>query len=133
MTRLAWAALALAACGVTTDDRPQTLSYVTETILAPNCAGAECHSAVVKQNGYVFDTVEHAQESLAKLPAITVGDPKSSYLMLVLGAVEDANGKRSADLYGNRMPYDQPLSNADIYLLGKWIENGAAGYTPPAP
>jgi hypothetical protein len=54
---------ALGACA-TTDDRPQTLAYITETILVPNCATAECHSALENQNNYVFDTVEHAQKSL---------------------------------------------------------------------
>jgi hypothetical protein len=123
---------ALGACG-TTDDRPQTLQFITEAILVPNCAQAECHSSFVKQDSYVFDTVEHAQTSLAVLPAITPGDPTASYLMFALGGVEMADGTRSTDNFGNRMPYDQPLSNADIYLIGKWIENGADGYTPPAP
>ncbi len=111
----------LAACG-TTDDRPQTLAYVTEAILAPNCAGAECHSQLRQSYGYVFDTVAHAQASLANGNLVTPGDPGSSYLITVI---------TTEDRLGNRMPLDHPLDNKDIFFLGTWIRNGAEGYTPP--
>jgi hypothetical protein len=137
-----WLALfaTLGACA-TSDDRPQTLAYITETILAPRCSQAECHSSVRRQSGYVFDTVEHAQESLADpnmtgsfgQPLITPGQPLSSTLLIVLGGVEDADGKRYEDNFGNRMPLDAPLPNLDVYYIGTWIKNGAAGYVPPGP
>jgi len=131
---------ALAAACTTTDDRPQTLAYITETILAPRCAQAECHSSVRKQSGYVFDTVEHAQASIADVnmlgshggALVKPGDEKASWLLIVIGGVEDSDGTREADVLGNRMPLDQPLPNLDVYFIGKWIENGAEGYTPPA-
>ncbi len=123
---------ALAACA-TTDDRPQTLAYVTETVLAPNCAGAECHSALRRANDYVFDTVEHAQRSLDGTSGGTLGpliapctatpcDPSKSSLITVI---------TMQDSFGNRMPLDHPLANKDIFFIGTWIENGAAGYVQP--
>jgi len=113
-----------------TDDRPQTLAYITETILAPNCASAQCHSDLKRQNGYVFDTVAHAQESLADRdmsrtyggPIIIPGDTSMSYLLQVIS---------KQDNLGNRMPIDQPLDNKDNDLIGSWIRNGAVGYVAP--
>ncbi len=115
----------LAACS-TTDDRPQTLAYITETILAPNCATAECHASLHAANGYVFDTVEHAQTSLAlhyaQLPMVVPGKPSESYLATVIS---------SQDQFGNRMPLDHPLANLDVDFIGVWITNGADGFVPP--
>jgi hypothetical protein len=120
---------AAVACG-TTDDRPETLAYITETILAPSCAAAECHSAVKRQSNYVFDTVAHAQASIASLPLIdTCPTPpcpratlENSYLLTVITTEDSA---------GHRMPLDQPLANLDIVLISDWIRDGAAGYVPP--
>jgi hypothetical protein len=123
---------ALAAC-TTTDDRPQTLAFITETILAPNCATAECHGPFVKQSNYLFDTVEHAQHSLDGTSNGAAGaliggcaaascDPSQSYLIQVI---------TTKDNFGNRMPWDHPLENKDIFLIGQWIENGADGYVQP--
>src|ERR1051325_3292537 len=54
------AALLGGACG-TTDDRPRTLRYITQTILAPTCAIAQCHSAFKQEVGDEFDTIEAAR------------------------------------------------------------------------
>jgi hypothetical protein len=125
---------ALAAACTTTDDRPQTLAYVTETILVPNCATAECHSSLRAQDGYVFDTVEHTQDSLADAndqtgfrsigALITPGDPMNSPLVSVLNGQNDFVKDENKPL----MPLDHPLANKDIFFIAKWIENGAAGY-----
>ena len=56
---------ALVACNVT-DDRPETLAYITQTILEPSCGTAECHSAMKAEKGYVFDSVEATQHSMNK-------------------------------------------------------------------
>ncbi len=126
---------ALGACA-TTDDRPQTLAYVTETILAPNCASAECHSASKRQNHYVFDTVANAQASLA---GTLDGGTGTAGQLITVCATPPCPPSDSAliaiitekDAYGNRMPLDHPLSNKDIFLIGTWIENGAAGFVSP--
>lgn len=120
--------LVIAACG-TSDDRPLTLAYVTETVLTPYCALPECHSSQRRQSGYVFDSVAATQISLKDGNLIVVCDsaascdnaPGESYLLTVI---------TNKDSYGNRMPLDQPLPNLDEVFIAQWIEAGAPGYTP---
>lgn len=114
---------ALAACGADDYQRPRTVEYITMAVLAPNCGNAQCHSALSKKQGLAFDTVESSQEALLGLVgSITldandepVGDPSSALLITVLTRTVD------------RMPWDQPLPDPDIALLGDWIEFGAPG------
>jgi hypothetical protein len=119
--------LAIAACG-TDDDRPLTLAYLTETILAPNCALPECHSSLRQQSGYVFETVATTQTSIKNGNLIVTCEtppclnaPGSSYLLTVI-----TNG----DAYGHRMPLDEPLPNLDADYIARWIIAGAPGYIP---
>jgi hypothetical protein len=124
--------LGLVAC-TTTEDRPETLAYITEAVLAPNCASAECHSAMKAQSTDVFDSVAAAQSSIAKnhLVNLCLGnddvpgcEPASaSYLVTVISRQDDE---------GDRMPLDVPLSNKDIVLIAQWIRDGAPGYEPAA-
>ena len=111
-------------CVTETDPRPQTLEFITETILAPNCATAECHSNVKQQNGLILDTVEHAKQTLdnSDHTYVVPGDPANSYLVQVIS---------TQDNFGYRMPLDHPLANKDIFLIGQWISNGADGITLP--
>jgi hypothetical protein len=126
MHRSIWlAALALAACGTDNDQRPRTVQYITEAILAPNCGNAQCHSSFSNTFGYAFDTVKTAQQSLViggLVGAISLnardepeGDASSSFLINVLTRTV------------KRMPYDQPLLEADIDLISRWIDFGAPG------
>jgi len=117
-------AIALIACGTENDQRPRTVEYVTEAILAPSCGNAQCHSSFRNAYGFAFDTVERAQQSLANglVGAITLntrdepeGEPASSLLINVLTRTRD------------RMPYDQPLPEPDINMLRRWIDFGAPG------
>jgi hypothetical protein len=121
-----FALVAVAACG--TDERPPTLGYITETILAPSCGVAECHSSLKRQSDYVFDSVASAQDSIKNGNLIAVCDappcedaPGASYLLTVI---------TDGDSAGNRMPIDQPLPNLDAVLIARWITDGAPGYTP---
>ena len=126
MHRLIWVlALALAACGTETDQRPRTVQYITEAVLAPNCGNAQCHSSFRNVEGYAFDTVEKAQQSLVGL----VGQ-------ITLNAKDEPEGDASSSLLFNallgtapleRMPYDQPLPEPDIALIERWIDYGAPG------
>jgi hypothetical protein len=121
---------AMSACTVQ-DDRPQTLAYITETILAPSCGTATCHSALKRQSDLVYDSVAAAQDTIARRGQVgTCFQPpcdqdviEGSYLLTVL---------TDKDYYGHRMPMDAPLPNKDIVLIHDWILNGAAGYKPPA-
>ena len=140
--KLMFAVWVWGAMACSTDERPErTLAYVTETILAPSCANAECHSAFKREKGYAFDTVELAQDSLFGGPVgtrlligacatpgtcstdPTEGDPLSgsSYLLTVIYQQDDE---------GDRMPYDSALPDADKQLISDWIRDGASGFDP---
>jgi hypothetical protein len=128
MYRLALFAALLAACGSATDDRPATLEYITETILAPTCALAECHSAFKQQAGDVFDTPESVRRSIVLnglaypferdnpsdadlIKSLTIGLPS---------VIDDSRGLV-------RMPFVQPMPDADIDLIARWIADGVPG------
>ena len=125
MYRLIWLpALALAACGTEDDQRPRSVEYITQAILAPSCGNAQCHSSFRNVERYAFDTVEKAQQSLVGglVGTITLndrdepeGDGTATLLFNVLTRTVD------------RMPYDQPLPDADIDLIVRWIDFGAPG------
>ena len=127
---LAALVMSVASCGIT-DDRPQTLAYITETILGPSCATAECHSSMRRSYDYAFDTVAHAQASFDLNPdliPVCMEPPCSdaatnSYLLKILTS--------ESDIEGNRMPLRAPLANKDIFFIATWIQNGAPGYTAP--
>ncbi len=117
----------VAACS-TTDDRPQTLAYVTETVLQPYCATAECHSTSKRQSDIVFDSVAEAQRSIKDKGLIDIcatppcmDSPGKSYLLTVI---------TTKDAQGNRMPLDEPVPNLDDVYIANWIIAGAPGYTP---
>lgn len=123
MYRLAVAgALVASACGTTVDDRPLTLEYVTTTVLAPSCGNAQCHSSFRRAEDYAFDTVEATRATLESYTLVIPGEPESSLLFQVLISTGgDGPGVLP------RMPYDQPLPNADIALIERWIQVGAPG------
>jgi len=106
------AAVLLAACSQTDNDRPRTLQYVTEAILQPNCAQDVCHSSYTRVKGYAFDTVAAARASL--VPLVNKMEPESSLLYTVLTRTI------------KRMPYDAPLPDKDIQLIQEWLERGFA-------
>lgn len=121
-------ALALAACGTTTDDRPRTIEYVTEAILAPTCGQAQCHSTFRQSRGDVFDTVAMARRSLIVNGLISFdsghydpADPQKAPLIQWI---------TQTDPYGlgiGRMPYDSPMPNEDVNFLELYIKEGAPG------
>jgi hypothetical protein len=110
------------ACGVT-DDRPRTLEYITQTILAPTCAAAECHSAFKMEVGDEFDTVEATRRTIVVNGLVQPGSPGASFLynsitvgvpgMLTSGTI--------------RMPFEAPMPDADVALIAAWITEGAHG------
>ncbi len=123
---LVLAILVAGACGTTTDDRPATLANITESILKPTCAAAQCHSTFRQQNGYDFETVKTARASFQSDPVlvdvtdINTTTPPTLILNLTL---EQGQGAR-------RMPYDAPLPNADVDLIQRWLEAGLPGICP---
>lgn len=122
-------ALFAGACGSTTDDRPRTLAYITETILAPTCASAECHSAFKRQVGDQFDTVDATRQSIVGNSLVLPDDaanPAGSFLIqsLTVGALSVLDPRSGTKV---RMPYDAPMPDADIALIEAWIAEGAPG------
>lgn len=114
------AALALAACGTSEDDRPATLQYITVAILQPSCGNAQCHSSFRRAEDYAFDTVEEAKDSINTYNLVVPMEPEDSRLYQVL--VSPGGDGNIA-----RMPYDQPLSDIDVALIHEWITAGAPG------
>jgi hypothetical protein len=129
MNRLApFAVLFAGACGSATDDRPATLDYITETILAPTCALAECHSAFKQQVGDQFDTVEATRRTLVVNGLVVpedAADPSRATLIQTLTV-----GRPSILSPGSgniRMPYVSPMPDADVHLIETWIRAGIPG------
>jgi hypothetical protein len=130
MNRLATLAVLFAgACGSATDDRPATLDYITETILAPTCALAECHSAFKAQVGDVFDTVEATRRTLVVNNLATpddADDPANAFLIKTLTVgTPSILDPGSTTLV--RMPFVSPMPDADIHLIESWIRAGVPG------
>jgi hypothetical protein len=130
MHRFAWfGALLASACGSVTDDRPPTLEYITEAILAPSCATAECHSAFKAQVGDVFDTPAATRRTIVGNELMVFPDdmldPHNSFLIrsLTVGVPSLLDPAVS----NVRMPYDAPMPDADIQLIERWIALGVPG------
>jgi hypothetical protein len=108
----------LGACGASEDDRPARWSYIATAIVLPNCATAGCHSKQTATAGLQLDTVDGAYTQLVGPSGrgnfVIPGDPERSQIMHLLRGTEI-----------KRMPPDQPLPNADIELVERWILAGA--------
>ncbi len=128
MVRRALVLALLAACGTTTDDRPRTVGYITEAILAPTCGEAECHSQFSQHRGYEFDTVKSSRRSLVDNGLIVFDSPNydpanpDNALLIIWITQTDPLG-----LGIGRMPFDAPMPNADVNLLKEYIREGAPG------
>jgi len=124
MKRLVLIAVLLGgACGAT-DDRPRTLEYITQTILAPTCAAAQCHSAFKQEVGDEFDTVEATRLSIAANSLVDTDTPMESTLYK---SITTGVPSRSDITVKVRMPFDAPMPDADVQLILAWIEDGAHG------
>lgn len=121
-------ALALAACGTTTDDRPRTIEYVTEAILKPTCGQPQCHSTFRQARGDVFDTVTAARRSLIVNGLISFDsvqyDPATPSGALLIQWITQTD---PLGLGIGRMPYDAPMPNEDVNFLELYIKEGAPG------
>jgi hypothetical protein len=114
------AAVALAlGCNPSADDRPATADYIIEAILVPQCGRGGCHTEDTQPHGLAFDTIAHALAAMHTTsrgePMVVPGDPDGSRLVGVL-----VDPRRP-------MPPDQPLPDADIDLIARWIASGAEG------
>jgi hypothetical protein len=110
-------AAAAAGCGTETDDRPATFSYIHEAILVPSCATAVCHST---QNHIAGVDMEDRGTAYRRWESTLTSDQNAMYA-LVGGEVDPSTILLSA----GRMPLDSPLPEADILLIGRWIDDGS--------
>lgn len=120
--------LAASGCGSAVDDRPPTLDFITETILAPSCASAQCHSAFRREIGDQFDTPAATRRSIVANELVVAedqADPAGSFLVrsLTVGVPSLVDPDRGLV----RMPYDAPLPDLDIALIETWIGDGFPG------
>jgi len=115
--------VALAACG-DTDERPATWTYISGSIIQPNCATSRCHAKGSAAFGVQLDSLEGGYTVLVGSPPsagapagrnfVVPGDPSAPKRMYLLA--------RQAT---ERMPPDAPLPEADIALVERWILEGA--------
>jgi hypothetical protein len=105
-----------AGCG-DTDERPATWSYISATIIQPNCGTSRCHSEGANVEDLKLDTIQGGYQSLINC-CVVAGDDTSGSLISRL------NGN-AAGVDIQRMPVDEPLPQADIDLIAKWIREGA--------
>jgi hypothetical protein len=126
------AAVALAAasvamgvgCGGPQDDRPAQWSFISPTIIEPACATVNCHSAITHQGGVDLSNSTIGYQTLVGTKMVTgdagmtyyvyPGYPQYSALITLFNAVGSI-----------RMPPDNPLPEADIQLISRWISDGA--------
>lgn len=128
MSRLLWPLVLLGACGTTTDDRPLTVQYITEAILAPSCGAAQCHSTFAGNRFDIFDTVIGSRSSIVDNGLIVLDsqqyDPNTPQNAVLIQWLTQTDPQ---GLGIGRMPYDAPMPNEDVRLLEKWIQGGAKG------
>ncbi len=126
MHRLAYLAVAFAACGV--DNRPKTVNYVTEAVLAPACGAAQCHSTFGANGTDIFDTVVGTRASLIDNGLIsfdsTQYDPDNPANAKLIRWLTDTDPFMAGI---GRMPYDAPLPAEDLRFLEDFIAVKAPG------
>jgi hypothetical protein len=108
----------LLACGADGDARPAQWSYLHAAIVRPSCATASCHARSARAGDLDLGTSAAAYQALLggveRGPFVTPRDPARSRLVYLLEGRETL-----------RMPPDQPLPQADIELIERWILAGA--------
>ena len=115
--QLPWLGLALffygvVGCGGLEDERPAKWSFIYATIVQPQCATVNCHSAIAQKKNLDFSERDVAFCSMPAglIPGVLKADSSLS----------------------RRMPPDAPLPAPDIELLTTWANSGAVNDKFPA-
>lgn len=114
---LLFLAVAAAGCGVEEDPRPTSFRYIHEAIVKPSCATAACHSLLNNRELVQMETYDEAYGYF-----VDAARKEESQIYGLIGGEIEADLRRTDGL---RMPLDQPLPEADILLIGRWIDEGA--------
>jgi hypothetical protein len=108
-------------CGEAGETRSAKWSYISEAIVQPGCATANCHSDLSQRSGVKLDDMRTGWDQLINRHFVIPSNPASSALIGLL------NGQGT-----RRMPPDYALPKADIDLISAWITAGAL-YDGPGP
>ena len=113
--------------GLRGEEAIKPVDYLTEIkpMLAQRCSG--CHGPETQKSGYRVDSAKSLIQGGDTGEAVIPGKPADSFLM---HAILGTNG-------ATRMPPKDPrLTDAEVDLIKRWIEQGAKapeGDQPPAP
>lgn len=117
---------ALAACGSDTE-RPDSIEYVTQSILQPTCGVANCHSTMVQADGLVLDNVDAVGLMIRR-------DLTDHINRLIASGTRDdqplSTRLRWKAEYGDAivsMPLDAPMPDTDIDTVLQFLADGAPG------
>lgn len=102
---------------------PETVSYYQHIrpVLQAKCQG--CHQPAKAKADYVMTEVASLIAGGENGPAVVAGKPDESHL---LELVVTAAGEKRPEM----PPKDDPLTEFEVSLVKKWIEQGAADDTP---
>ncbi len=109
-------------CGQSADDRPAKWSYISTTVIQPNCATANCHATITARSAVDLSKIKDGYEVLVGGHFVNPDDPPNSPLVLLLRGI----GNR-------RMPPDFALPDVDIELIERWIAARAPYDGPGTP
>jgi hypothetical protein len=118
LSLLAVAATALG-CGGETDNRPAEWAYISTVIIQPSCATANCHSALAARSNVDLSTIREGWRKLVGAHFVVAQCSQQSSMVHLLRG----QGSR-------RMPPTFALAAADISLIERWIDAGAAYNVP---
>ncbi len=102
---------------------PERVSYYEHVrpVFQAKCQG--CHQPAKAKADYIMTEVESLAAGGESGPAVVPGKPEESYL---LELVVTAPGEKRPEM----PPKDEPLSEYEVALVKKWIEQGAGDDTP---
>jgi hypothetical protein len=104
------AVVTVSACSDGYPDDRVSFTYIHTAIVVPNCATSGCHSTLSKSKGVDMEDRE--------LAFGTFLDQDKNMLAILRGQGNPTIGTRL------RMPQDEPLPEADIDLIARWIAAG---------
>src|SRR5262245_26962022 len=127
---VAAAAAALIGCGSATDDRPPKWSFISAAITEPSCATVNCHSAVAQRASVDLHDRATGYASLVSRNFVVACDQTMMPCTPTTTPCEQTDASPVIYLMCGkgslRMPPDNPLPEADIALIDRWIKAGAS-------